>query len=77
MALKMLVGFIMLSCFCATCCYGSFWVDKASQTCGTDNKNFYCSVDETCKPRSQRCTKSDVCYDDEEPGCYPTSTPDQ
>ena len=48
----------------------------APQTCGTDNTNFYCPVDELCKPRSQRCTRANVCNSPDtntEDGCYETS----
>lgn len=34
----------------------------ASQFCGTTN--FYCPVDQMCKPRSERCTASNVCLQD-------------
>ena len=34
----------------------------APQTCGTDNRNFYCRyANPTCQPRSQRCTGGTVC----------------
>ena len=52
--------------------------DPAPQTCGTDNTNFYCPVDEECKPRSQRCTHANVCNNpstNREDGCHETAEP--
>ena len=48
----------------------------APQTCGTDNTNFYCPVDKLCKPRSQRCTRANICNNPDtntEDECYETS----
>ncbi len=50
----------------------SFGANIAPQTCGIKNENFYCTVDHMCKPRSQRCTGTDVCIDPQtgmEPEC--------
>ena len=52
----------------------------AEQTCGADNRNFYCPLDGACKPREQRCTGSNVCpYPSAtaEQDCYPTASPGQ
>ena len=52
----------------------------APQTCGTDNRNFYCRYDpnERCKPRYQRCTGSNICNNPAtmmEDGCLETTNP--
>ena len=58
----------------STFCHSSTRI--LSQTCGTDNTNYYCPVDKLCKPRSQRCTHANVCNNPDtntEDGCYETS----
>ena len=54
----------------------------APQTCGTDNRNFYCCYDlnERCKPRYQRCTGSNIILCNNpatmmEDGCLETTNP--
>ena len=78
MATKAIVSavFIILAvCSAATCSSSGSGV--APQTCGTDNKNFYCPQDKQCKPRNQRCTGSRVCQNANEVACYPTTSPGQ
>ena len=57
-------------------------VGVAPQTCGTKNTNFYCPYDpnpsDRCKPRSQRCNRSNICNKPntmKEEGCSETSNP--
>ena len=49
------ISFVLL---CTSLCAGS-GPGPASQKCGTTN--FYCPVDQMCKPRDQRCTGSNIC----------------
>ena len=63
--------FAVIATFIGKGCLSSSGSDPALQTCGTTN--FYCPVDGGCKPRTQRCTGSNICIDpatSEEPECY-------
>lgn len=48
----------------------------APQICGPNNVNFYCPVDQRCKPRVRRCTNATVCGSPaagKDDGCFETS----
>ena len=53
--------FAVIATFIGKGCSSSSGAGPALQTCGTTN--FYCPVDDGCKPRTQRCTGSNICID--------------
>ena len=58
----------------------SYRAPKARQTCGLENTNFYCPIDDICKPRAQRCTRSTICINPHtrmEDDCFEGSFPGQ
>ena len=68
---KVCLFFAVIATFIDKGCLSSSGAGPALQTCGTTN--FYCPVDDGCKPRTQRCTGSNICIDQAtstEPECY-------
>lgn len=56
--LQLLLAYCLDSYQCSSSSSGA---GVAPQHCGTDNTNYYCPSDRMCKPRSQRCTDSEMC----------------